>query len=726
MSRMLASLALVGLSSIATADDALDETADDGNTVIVYQPDGTPRVAGSAHVIGEDELEAFEYDDIGRVLSQTPGVYIRGEDGYGLRPNIGMRGANSDRSAKVTLLEDGVPLVPAPYAAPAAYYFPMSMRVTGVEVFKGPAATQHGPQTVGGAVNLLTRPVPEEMEGTVDLAVGLRETARLHAHVGNGSARGGWLAEVAHLQTGGFKELDGGGDTGFSRTDVLLKGRLATDPSSTTRHAVELKLGWGHERSNETYLGLHVDDYEENPYRRYAASSLALMRWNRTQAELSHQLDVGAFRLRTVAYHHFLDRSWEKLNGFVGGPDLHALLQQPVGGTSEVFLDILRGKEDSVTAGQALRIGTNARRFHSFGVQSTATWRKRTDTFDSQFEAGVRVHGDLVDRLHTESPYAMTSGELVLDGPLATTLDSHATAVAVAVHAHEDLAFGGLHLLPGIRSETVRTTYDRGDGAPTEALRTTLLPGFAALQEVGDRTQLFAGVHRGFSPVAPGQDPSVRPESGVNTEVGVRTGDEYLHAEVVGYFNRYTNLTGQCTLSGGCTDDQIDQQFNGGRAWVYGLEAVGGADVFLPGRLRLPVSFTYTLSQSSFRTGFVSGFPQFGTVSIGDALPYVPVHQGGVRVGLEHDRFRLSVGASARSGMRDEAGAGPLDETAIPAQALVDVAAHGKLSERLSGYVTVVNLTNTTVMESWRPFGARPTSPRQVMVGIEVDAGRRP
>lgn len=67
--------------------------------------DDINRQPGSAMLIDDVALEEFEYTDIHRVLNSVPGVNLQEEDGYGLRPNIGLRGTPPERSKKVTVME---------------------------------------------------------------------------------------------------------------------------------------------------------------------------------------------------------------------------------------------------------------------------------------------------------------------------------------------------------------------------------------------------------------------------------------------------------------------------------------------------------------------------------------------------------------------------------------------------------------------------------------------
>ena len=69
---------------------------------------------GAGAYFDTGDLAPFFHTDVNEILNQVPGVYLRGEEGYGLFPNISLRGVDSQRSKKVTILEDGVPSSPSP------------------------------------------------------------------------------------------------------------------------------------------------------------------------------------------------------------------------------------------------------------------------------------------------------------------------------------------------------------------------------------------------------------------------------------------------------------------------------------------------------------------------------------------------------------------------------------------------------------------------------------
>ena len=73
------------------------------------------RLPGSVDVLEAGTLERSHVFTTNEALRKIAGLHVRDEEGFGLRPNIGIRGLNPTRSSKVLLLEDGIPLTYAPY-----------------------------------------------------------------------------------------------------------------------------------------------------------------------------------------------------------------------------------------------------------------------------------------------------------------------------------------------------------------------------------------------------------------------------------------------------------------------------------------------------------------------------------------------------------------------------------------------------------------------------------
>jgi Fe(3+) dicitrate transport protein len=692
-------------------------------TEIVVAGSRLNRAAGSAQTISRRQLERFKYTDPHQVLLQVPGVYVRQEDGVGLRPNIGLRGGNPDRSKKLTLMEDGVLFGPAPYSAPAAYYFPLVMRMTQVRVVKGPSAISYGPQTVGGAVDFVTQPIPSTPSGMVSLGFGEYGYDQLHGYFGASSEQIGFVVEGVRLHNTGFKHLpDEDADTGFTRDEWMAKLSYVLDPSAASTNRFGAKLTYSTERSNETYLGLTDADFRDDPDQRYAASALDQMKNRRVSVVLSHELEVPGSKLkvRTDLYRHDYWRVWRKLNRF-GGSAILPVLSQPNDPANAELLRVLRGEEDSATGGDSLFIGPNDRTFLSQGVQSRLTLATRTGPLGHSLEAGVRFHYDSIERRHSEDEFLMSDGQLVPAGSgTIVTVANFEQTYAVALHALDALTLGALTLTPGARVELIRSSSeDRKLDQTTNAFTVAFMPGVGAYYGITEHLGALAGVYRGFSPPAPGDD-GAKPEYSVNYEAGGRFAAGPHRLEAIGFFNDYSNLTDICTLSSSCVDADLDTQFSAGKAHIYGVEA-HAAYVPKLGPLELPLTASYTLSGSEFGSDFDSADPIYGSVKAGDELPYIPRHQGSVTLGVEHELGGVAASGFYISRMREQASSEPLDDSLVTdTQKWLDLSAYVRPLKQLTVYANWRNVTQAKAIAGRRPFGARPGAPRWLQVGAKL------
>ena len=681
------------------------------------------RAPGSAQVINRRQLERFEYDDPHAVLMQVPGVYIRQEDGVGLRPNLGIRGGNPDRSKKLTLMEDGVLFGPAPYSAPAAYYFPLTSRMVQIKVIKGPAAIAYGPQTVGGAVDFVTRPIPALPSGGADVAFGEYGYDKVHAYAGASTEQFGFVFEFLRIHNTGFKHLPNEqADTGATRNDWMAKGSYVLDPRAHNRQELKLKLSYSDEKSNETYLGLTDADFRADPYQRYQGSALDEMKNHRISAVLSHQLDLPSqhAKLTTSVYRHDYARIWRKLNRF-GGAGILNVLRDPNAPVNAELLGVLKGEQDSATGSDSVWIGPNDRTFVSQGVHSQLELSGKTGPLTHSLQAGARLHYDSIERRHSEDQFLMVDGRLVPAGTatLVTTANFEQT-YALALHALDAVTWRQLTLTPGARIELIRgESKDRKTGDKTGASTVAVMPGMGAYYAFTDYVGILAGVYRGFSPPPPGDD-AAKPEYSVNYEGGARVSSGAKRLEVIGFFNDYSNLTDVCTLSSSCVETQLDSQFSAGRAHIYGLEAYAAYD-FKAGAVKLPVTLAYTLTRSKFMSDFESADPIYGSVQRGDQLPYIPRHQGSVTLGAELDYAGVALAGYHIGRMREEASRGSLDDAFVTdTQDWLDLSAFVKPFRALSIYGNLRNVTGASRIAGRRPFGARPNPPRWLQVGAKL------
>lgn len=748
----LVSLSPAMASEILRGNDAADvvaEAAADVSDVTRLEPvivtgsrEAARLAGGSAVYLDGEQLDIHAYGDVNRVLRQVPGVYLQEEDGFGLRPNIGIRGSGTDRSSRVAIMEDGVLMAPAPYAAPASYYFPRLARISGVEVVKGPGAIQYGPLTTGGTVQLFSTPLAESLSGRFDLMAGSYGGFRGYGVMGGWFAPselslGGWQigAQIEWLdeRSDGFKALDSGGDTGFRIDDLVLKLGLRSGPDARFPQSLELKYQTYDERSDETYLGLTLADFSASPYRRYRGSQIDRMDVGHETWQLTHRIALNAaLELTTIAYRNETARAWYKLNDVrnsanTGWLGISAVLANP--GANPAQMSYLIGAPGFTSPANALRVRNNSRAYLAEGVQSALTARFDTGPASHTLTASVRWHRDSEDRFQQDDIYQMADGimRLTSAGAPGSQENRVVSAEAWAFFVRDEIRLGALTLTPGVRYETIdltQTRYTLGDASravPTGVDENSVdvwIPGLGATYDVNARLRLVGGVHRGFSNPAPGS--SAAPETSWNYEAGARWQDGPFNAELIAFYTDYDNLVGTCTAStgGGCA---IGDQFDGGAVRVRGIEAMAGYDLALTPGLSVPLSLVYTYTDAEFRTSFVSNYGPWGTVMAGDTLPYTPSHQLTFNAGLRADGWRLDASVNHVSEARARAGSGPVaDAQRIDARTLLDLSGEVRVSDQVALFASAQNVTDEVYNVAFSPAGARPGAPRMIMGGLRL------
>ncbi len=727
--------AVVG-SMVVTAQDTSGDVVELSAYRVIGNADDAFLQPGSGYVIAQAQVEAFRFDDINNVLKATPGLYLRQEDAFGLFPNISLRGADSSRSGKVTLLEDGVPIAPALYSAPSAYFAPNAGRMEGFEVLKGSSQVRFGPHTTGGVINYISRSVPTESTGRLDLSVGTDEDYRAHLWYGDEFEVGedkslGYVAEVYYRDAGGMRAINpalGGGyagsdDTGLERTDYLFKTRYRAGD----HHTVEAKIGFSDIDSGASYLGLSTEDFALDAQRRYAASRMDNYNADQTRTYLRHTArtdDFGEF-VTTVYYNHF-KRNWYKLDKVDGT----TLSKAVVIGAPE--LDVLRG----AAPGQ-LKVKANNRSYSSSGVETKWLHDIVVANQHHEFEIGVRYHTDYIRRYQWSDLYDQdATGAWTYNSRLGpdTQGDRRQESDAWSVYLEDSISVGALTLKPGVRWEHVRWDYFRADKRdPAQVAEDSydyFVPGLGATYLFNADWLVFGGAYRGVSPTSPsGALKGLKEESSNSFELGLRKSpsDAAWFGEVVLFRSDFNDLIVAESIGSGTSDENV------GEVIVQGIELQGGLDlhsVFDLGEWEIPLTWGVTYTDAVFDGASASTDPEsiFFNAMADNDLPYIPEWHFFAQVSVRKGPMTLAASLSfvdETYGTGDNLDASPTDVRVgkIDAHTTVDFSARYQVTEALEVYLIGSNVFDEVYVASRLPHGLRAGPPARWRVGVSWDFG---
>jgi Fe(3+) dicitrate transport protein len=666
-------------------------------------PDALEKTAGSIQSVSKDELEISRVYNFSEALRKVTGVNVRDEEGFGLRPNIGIRGTNPTRSTKILLLEDGLPLAYAPYGDNASYYHPPVERFESIEVLKGSGQIEYGPVTVAGVVNYITPNPPDETSFALKLIGGNRDYFNGNAQFGGTYSKTGILLNFNRKQGEGARDNLRSGLSDFFAKIVQ---------NINSRNVIVGKFSHLQEDSQITYSGLTEAEYAANPRQNpFLNDSFNAFRQG---FSLSHTGVLSAkSSITTNFYTNYFSRDWWRQSSNSA--------QRP--NRLTVDADCRSMADLYTTCGNEGRL----RDYRNFGIEPRFHTNFSFGKLRNDFNAGFRFHYEWQSRLQKngDTPTAR-------DGMIAENNFRENSAISGFVQNR--FIWKDLAITAGLRIENITFKREnRINGLIGETELTEYIPGIGVTYNVLKNTTVFAGVHRGFAP--PRTEDIITNAGGVvdldselswNYEAGFRTRPTRgISFDATFFRTDYENQIVPASVAGG-----VGAAFtNGGETLHQGFEISSRFDSadFFKTPFNFYVQTNYTnLFDAEFRGARFSSISGFTNVSVtGNRLPYAPEHLLNTVFGYAYKNFNwfvenVYIGNQFSDDLNTIIPIPNGQRGLIPSQTYWNATANYKV-ERLKSvfFVTAKNIFDRTFIVD-RSRGIIPSSPRLLQGGVKI------
>ena len=236
-------LTLLGLALNVQAEST-PPVYDLGTVTVTATPEAPLGAMGAdqvASVVTLDAMRRYNRDTVGAALDLLPGVTVATNSRN--EQVVFVRGFDA---RQVPLFIDGIPVY-VPYDGYVDFGRFTTADLSAIQVAKGFSSVTYGPNTLGGAINLISRKPTRELEGDVSLGFGEGSTRQASANVGSNQglwyvqAGASWIDSDEFRLSSDFEPTateDGGARDNSYHRDDKLSFKLGLTPNATDEYAL--------------------------------------------------------------------------------------------------------------------------------------------------------------------------------------------------------------------------------------------------------------------------------------------------------------------------------------------------------------------------------------------------------------------------------------------------------------------------------------------------------
>lgn len=470
--------------------------------------------------------------------SKISGANIWESDNYGIQLGIGVRGLSPNRSANFNVRQNGYDISADAIGYPESYYTPAFAALDRIEIIRGAASLQFGPQ-FGGMLNFRFKKGPEDEK----VAATLRQSFGSFGFWNTFLSLGGQVGKTNYYGYFNHKEANGWRpNSEFVHNNAFIG----------LDHKISEKLSMNVEYTFMRYLahqpgGLTDQQFEENPLQSNRDRNWFKVDWNLLALTFDYKLNESS----SINMRNF---------GLIAGRDALGNLQ----------------RIDRIDDGGPRNLISD--RYKNFGNETRylLKYRLRSDslhTDSSALVAGVRFY-----KGHTTSRQGVGSDG---DGPDFNFYSEDNPDGSDFTFPNTNLAFfienqfklnKRLSVIPGVRWEYISTNaegyYNRvqrdlaGNIIGFETVpekvnnnRSFFLLGVGTSYKTSESTELYGNISQNYRPVTfsdirinnPNKkvDENIHDENGFNADLGIR-GDimEKVVFDITGFVMMYKDRIG--------------------------------------------------------------------------------------------------------------------------------------------------------------------------------------